>query len=679
MQCWPAKPFTGVFLIACAVLGCNGFDRELHYLGDSELQYYKNTTTKIDYPVLEEQRESPSTFSEKPRTVLDQKKDEVWDLKLAEVLHFALANADIIRTRIVRRGKFSALGTNSAVLSNPDRTASVYDSAIQESGVLFSGRGVEAALAAFDTQFATSMIWGRNETAQNNLFFGGGLGAGSTLTAETANFTAELRKQFAHGGQIALTHNWDYFGSNLPAQLFSSSYVGFVQAQYRQPLLAGAGTEFTRIAGPIALGFRGLTGVNQGVIIARINNDITLTDFEVSVRKLLKDVEDVYWDLYLSYRKYDTAVKTRNSGLHTWRDAKAKLDVGGFGNFTPADEAQARDQYFQARAVAQSALAELYSNEAELRRLMGLPINDGHIVRPTDEPVTAQFIPDWHTCLAEALTDRVELRRQKWQIKSLELQLKAAHSLIRPRLDFVTGYQVNALGDQLFASNDNDGVTMEGFRSGYGALLQGNQTGWSLGFEFALPLGLRSAHAQVRNLELRLTKARKVLTAQKMDISHELGDAFQALAEQYVTAQSNFERSRAAAERVQNFAFALEGGGKTYDDLLRAQASLAQSEVAYYTSLIGYNQAINFVHFTKGTLLERNNVYLSEGEWTPEAYVHSMRRAWARSHAMDVSHLHTEPEEFVTGVTDTSCHQDPHEPTLEEMATLNKKEPKGCW
>src|SRR5690606_12325892 len=128
-----------------------------------------------------------------------------------------------------------------------------------------------------------------------------------------------------------------------------------------------------RVAGPTNPNFSAITGVNQGVLIARINNDITVADFEISVRALLKDVEDVYWNLYLSYRNYDVAVIARNSALRSWREAKDILEVGGIEGFRPADEAQAKDRYFETRAQVEAALNEIYLNEVELRRLMGLP------------------------------------------------------------------------------------------------------------------------------------------------------------------------------------------------------------------------------------------------------------------------------------------------------------------
>src|SRR5207248_1380720 len=124
---------------------------------------------------------------------------------------------------------------------------------------------------------------------------------------------------------------------------------------YTQPLWSGAGTEFTRIAGPLNTNLQGLSGVNQGVTIARINTDITIVDFEVQVRNMLKDVEDVYWELYLAYRSYDSTIVARNSALRTWREVKAKSDIGAKGGGA-ADEAQSREAYFSARSNAEDSL-----------------------------------------------------------------------------------------------------------------------------------------------------------------------------------------------------------------------------------------------------------------------------------------------------------------------------------
>jgi outer membrane protein TolC len=631
-------------LLAAGVLSLAGCFRkdasELHYCGDAELDYYKDVATTIDYPNLESTTPSEVVASTEPHSLFDRRKDEIWDLSLAQALQLALANNRIIRSAS------GFLSPGNQLLSNPNAAESIYDPALQETGVLFGGRGVEAALADFDTTFSTSLIWGRNELVQNNAFISGGVLPGSTQVSETAAFNAALVKQNAYGGTMELDHVWNYLGTNTPGTLFPSSYTGYIQAQYRQPLWAGAGPEYTRIAGPIGQGFAGVTGVSQGVVIARINSDIVLSDFELAVHNLLRDTELTYWDLYLAYRLYHTAVVAHNSALRSWREAKAKLEVGGVTNFKPVDEAQARDQLYQTRALAQQALTDIYTNETRLRRLLGLPVNDGRVIRPADEPTTAKFVPDWFINLAEALTRRVELRKQKWTIKSLELQLRAAESLLNPRLDFVSGYRVNGFGDVLLGGDDSDNITAQGLHNAYETITQGNQTGWNLGFQFSMPIGFRQAHAQVRNYELRLVKAREGLATQEMDIAQELAVSFQSVAGNYHTAQSSFNRRVAAERRVELYQAELTYGTATLDLVLRAQASLADAERDYYTSLVNYAKAIMDLHYRKGTILDYDNVALAESEWTPEAYRDALRRAWARSYALDNPCLGTAPEEF---------------------------------
>ncbi|QDU43823.1 outer membrane channel protein [Symmachiella dynata] len=645
------RQFVSLLLISCLFTGCAS-NPTLSYLGNAQLTDYRADAERIAYPDSCEVPPESATFANPPRNVRDRNHDEAWDMPLAEAIHLALLNNKIVRTSsrtatgAIAAG--SAGGTStSTIVSSPQAVASVYDPAIQETGVLFGSRGVESALSEFDTQFTTSMVWGRDEQIQNNLFLAGGIPDGATLQSDTAQMQAELSKVQANGGQLSLSHLVNYNYNNSPGNLFPSVYTGNVQLGYRLPMWAGSGTEFTRIAGPVSENITGIGGVSQGVVIARINNDITIADFEIQVRNMIKDVEDIYWNLYLAYRRYDAEVVARNSALRTWREVKSKFEVGARGG-SAADEAQAREQYFDAKARAEVELNNIYSMELELRRMLGLPVNDGRIIRPSDVPITAEFIPDWYVALAEALTRRTELRRQKWNIKSLDLQLIAAENLANPRLDFVSAYQVNMFGDNLFGNNDNDSVgTAQGLNSAYERLTQGSQTGWQLGFQFSMPLGLRRTLAQVRNIELRLAQARELLATQEVDISHELANGFQALNLNYQTAQTRFNQGRAAHLQLQAFEAEYKVGTKTLDLLLQAQTRLARAQIEYYSAIIEYTKSITNIQFRKGTLLEYNNIHLAEGAWSPEAYEEALRRAWARSYAFESDLMHTEPAPFV--------------------------------
>ena len=656
--------------IIVLLMGCET-DRELRYLGKNSLQHYRDYATSIDYTDVHQLTSEDALSSHAPRTLLDRSKDDVRDLTLNEAVQVALDNSRILRIQPISISQQGTIISDSAVLQSPDNAPSVYDPAIQESGVLFGRRGVEAALASFDTQLTTSMTWGRNEQLQNNLFFSGGV---STATTESGVFQSGISKSFANGGNISLSHNWNYNGTNTPFALFGSTYAGNVQAEYRLPVLAGSGTEFTRIAGPFNPAFGNITGVSQGVVIARINQDLTLADFRQQVENLVNAVHRSYWDLYCQYRQYDAAVKARERAREFWRKMHDTLKAGGNQGFKIAHEREARATYFQHKAQAQQALAAIYEAETAFRMLLQLPVNDGQILRPSDEPSTIEAEFDWRVSLTEALTNRVELHKQKWNIKSLELQLLAARSLTRPSMDFVSSYQVNGLGDHLLVhGDDNDGRTSQGLNSAYETILQGNHTGWNLGFSFSMPFGFRSALAQVRNYELRLAKARHMLANQEQEIAGQLGNSFQQVARHYAVMRTNWNYLDAARKTLFQYDETQKHGGPInesgalfFNAQLRAQQSLIAAERAFYQSLCDYNKAQANLLARKGTTLSHFNISLAEGPWTPAAYRDALRRAWSRSHGFATEQIEAEPGEFVI----PGAYGPPQLPVPEELDAL---------
>ncbi|WP_437228068.1 TolC family protein [Planctomicrobium sp. SH661] len=627
------RKFTAITALAgTLVSGCVRDRSDVTYLGKEKRELYRSHAMDVAFPNVDEPLPSEVTGTEPPHTILETDEIPIREISLAETIQVGLQNSQVIRTA----GAF--LTNGNPLLASPQFVPSVYDPAIQASGVLFGSRGVEAALSAFDAQLASSMVWGRNSTTQNSTI---GLNPFTVINNETGAFNATLSKTMANGGQISVYENVNYLGTSSPIVNYPSSYAGATGINYTLPLLAGAGTEFTRIAGPIGQQFGGLTGVSQGVLISRINEDITISEFETNLQILVRDIEDSYWNLYQAYRAYHTAVTAKESSLLTWRIADLQLQ-GGVR--TRAEVAQARDQYFATDAASINARSNIFTTEIRLRRLIGLPANDGTTLRPLDEPVTAQLIPDWYTCLTDSLTRRVELRTQKWNLKSMELQLEAAKSLVKPQLNFVSGYQVNGFGNDLIGYNQT--VPTGNF---YENMTAGNQTGWNLGFNFNWAIGFRAAMSQVRNYELRVAKAQRVLAEQEKEITHELAVSFQEVSRAYAAAETNMNRMIAARENVKYLEPNIREGTILLDELLRAQLRQAEAEVAYYQSLVQYNQALNDMEYRKGTILTHNSIYMSEGPWNPEAYRDAKHNADARNHAIDGSGvLESVPEPFAS-------------------------------
>ncbi|MFK7821281.1 MAG: hypothetical protein AB8G99_21380, partial [Planctomycetaceae bacterium] len=162
-------------------------DELLYPGGTDNAGWYVGEETKVAHSNFIQDPPDDVLLNQEPRTIASRREDTVRELSLGEVIHIALINNEIVQTGI------QAPVGQKAIFNNADNIPSVYDQAINETGVLFGRRGVEAALSDFDATWRSTMTWGRSRTPQN-------LPGVPTSIAETWNYSGSLNKQFATGG-----------------------------------------------------------------------------------------------------------------------------------------------------------------------------------------------------------------------------------------------------------------------------------------------------------------------------------------------------------------------------------------------------------------------------------------------------------------------------------------------
>lgn len=625
--------------LACASVfttGCHP-SQPFYFFEDGDMSHYRGVAKNVEYPDVEAATLAEVQGALPPLTVRNTETKEIWDLTLEEAVHNSLSNSKVMRSL---GGQVQV--PPSRVLTAPDGTPTVYDPAIAESN---PRTGVEGALSAFDAQWQTSMLWARNERPVNitGLF---GTFLAPNLQQDQGQFQTQLSKLTATGGQVFLRNNTTYDWNNNPSNLFPSVYNTNIEAEFRHPLLQGAGVQFNRIAGPNATPGSFTFGFGNGVILARINSDIALANFEAGVRNLVNDVEVAYWELYYAYRQLDSLIAGRDSALQTWRKVYALYQAGGEGG-RAEEEAQAREQYYLFVNQVHQALSRLYETESRLRYIMGLAATDGRLIRPAEEPSTAKLNFDWFEIHNESLARSVELRQQKWRVKRREMELTAARNFLLPRLDATGRYRWLGFGDDLIRS-DREGVPE--FDNAFNVLTGGEYQEWQVGFQATVPIGFRQALAGVRNSQLSLARERAVLQDQELELSHQLSDAVRDLEAAYLAAQDNFNRRIAAQRQVDAVKAAYDVGQVTLDLLLDAQRRLADAESQYFRAVVDYNLSIATVHLRKGSLLEYNGVYLAEGPWPGKAYFDANKRGRERDAAYFLNYGFTRPTVFSRGV-----------------------------
>ena len=610
-----AQRALAVLAMLCGLVPGCAMRKEAPFKAASDDDCYNAIATQIDYPTVQPCGALEDDWAALPPVTLSNPDDiEYWNLGLQETIQIALAQSQVIRD----------LG--GAVLRSPASAITNLDPAVVETDPRF---GIDAALAAFDAQFSTSVYGEKNDRALNNQFFGGGT---RLLQQDAMVFQSAITKRAATGTQFTVRHNTDYDANNAPGNQFASAWNTNIETEFRHPLLQGSGIEFNRIAGPTST-----PGVYNGVLIARVNTDITLTDFELAVRDLVSNVENAYWDLYFAYRDLDAKVAARDASLETWRKIQALYSSGRRGG-EAEKEAQAREQFFLFQEEVQNALSGRLIDgtrtgngsgggtfrgqggvqvaERRLRMLLGLPPSDGRLIRPADEPITAPLVFDWSEVTAEAVVRRAELRRQRWVARRYELEWIASKNHLLPRLDAVGRYRWRGFGHDLL---DNS-PTLGRFDNAWGNLTSGDFQEWQVGMELNVPLGYRQAFAGVRNAELQVARQRALLREGERQVLHGVAGAIADLDRARLVSETAANRQAAAQQQLAAVTAAYEADKAPLDLLLEAQRTLANAESGYYRAVTEYAVAMKNVHFSKGTLLTYDGVLLSEGPWCREAY-----------------------------------------------------------
>lgn len=602
MGCRGMLALSVLFCTMLGLTGCRSQQTWRETVGNDTTQIDR-ISRRLDRPTAEIH---PAARSTAPVTVRHK---EDWDaivyrdLSLDDILRTAMQNSDVLRE----------LG--GTILTDPGRLYSRFSNGIRNTDPRFSS---EAALSAFDAQLRGSTYFSNNDQQYNNPFSAGGANA---FKQDLHEYNLELSKLTATGSRFALRSTSIHNSNNAPGNTFSSAWDTFLEGEVRKPLLQGGGLQFNRIAGP------GSTpGVYNGVLLAKVNSEIDQVGFETAVRDYVNNVTNAYWDLYFAYRDLDSRSKAMKRSLEAWRRIKTLADSE---LETGAAEALAREQYYRFKSEVDEALTGRVTlgtrtgngstggtleasggvqvTERRLRLLIGMAINDGEMIRPSDEPTQADIVFDWDIIQQDALTLRPELRKQQMSIRRREMELLASKNFLNPRLDAVGRYRFRGFGDDLLRTNNNGSVPSSAVRN----LVGGDQQEWFLGLEYEVPIGYRKAHLAIQNAEIMLCRERTIQKEQQRQVVHNLSNAVTDAARAYEAVNNNLNRLLAAQQVLQAYEAQEENDMDIdVDHLLDAQRKLVEAEIRYFRSRTEYAVALKNVHLEKGSLLQYHELYI---------------------------------------------------------------------
>lgn len=659
---------------------------------DNSMGHYIDQALAIEYADVQVESLPEAMNAHQPLGPANAEKEFI-DLTLEDCISMALQNAKILP---VTNGANAQTGAVSTLLlsAQPGQMPSVFDAALvstiastqplqvdsQGNRVPFRGAvrsnqvgGVEDALSDFDAQY--SSIFGYNTTDRPRNVGPDNQFNPQFFQALDANYQSAISKRLATGGVATARATTVYSYNNVvvggPGRAVATDYTQAIELQLTHPLMRGRGTLVNRIP----------------VVLARINEDIALHDFEANVRNLVKATEDAYWDLYCGYRILESAQESLDTATSLWRAAMDRLKSGG----APEAEAQARGLLgtFQNQIIGAKHGSNvpgsfdprgLYGREQILREKIGWAPSDGRLIRPIDTPTEARVDFDWESVKAEALTRNVEVRKQKWAIKGIELEVMSAKNQLQPQLDLTAIYRFVGVGDVL-AKTERTGLQFPAAgSSALESLTDGNYQEVGARVEFTpTAIGARRPHAGVSNREFQLVKAHEELRQKELSLVNELAYSWRLVDSQFEQMRVLREQWAANADEIKIYRDKLREGvaeqlPQQLDLLLRAEERRGQAQRTYYQAVCEYNKSISAIHYWKGSLLDLNSIAMEEGPWPQKAYWDADELAKQRAAGHYFDYGYTRPSVVTRG------HVEAGMPTEGNSATggdLFGRDPKG--
>jgi outer membrane protein TolC len=528
---------------------------------------------RIIYPEQRQVRyRDPSQFpavplppSSPPPTVSSPPTGEVRQLTLDDAIRTSLGNSEVIRVLV--SGFFA---------DTSGRT--IYDAAI-------TNTTIDEAQGRFDPTLQINNNWDYIDQprARFNPFTGSFIG-GEALEQYRLNLA--LTKTNPLGGQLG-------FGVNVVEQNFPHSVLppsmlplnpqtaANTELSYLQPLLRGAGLR-TNLA---------------PVLLARINTERSFFQLKDAVQSNVRDVITAYWNLRAAHAAAAARENQVDQAEFAYRQADARFRalLSNAG-----DVAQARTSLAQFRAQYIAAKGDVLAREGALRNLIGLPPWDEAQIVTTTDPRTDLVRPDWQELVDLAAARRPDLVELKLILEADEQQRIIANNNTLPQLNGVALYRWNGLEGELPNGN------------GVIATAPGQFADWTLGVNFSVPLGQRTARAQLRQRELIIARDRANLEQGLFAASHILATQLRALDRAYEQYRAFKEAREAAAENIRVQLRTFQTGRIDYLPVLLAITDLGNAATNEAAALAEYNTLLADLELQTGTILETHGVRFYE-------------------------------------------------------------------
>ncbi|MFH1418014.1 MAG: TolC family protein, partial [Planctomycetota bacterium] len=312
----------------------------------------------------------------------------------------------------------------------------------------------------------------------------------------------------------------------------------------------------------------------------------------------LNNTEQAYWSLVAARRDVVISAELLAHAVHTYEQVEARKDFDAYQTLLFRSEANVKQREFEYIDVKN----RVRNAEDQLLNLLNdpeLPLSADYEIIPLDSPTVVPVVRDRYAAVETALQRRPEIIQARRGVDVARINLGIAKNQALPTLDVIYRMTLNGLGP----SSDRAFDEMTG----------GNFIDQYVGVEFGWNFGERGERAGIRIAALQQSQAVFGYKNALDGIITDCRVALRNIETNYEQIGPSHQGVIAASENLRSLQERQERKSPAeLDTILSAQTALGQARRALLQAVINYNAGIVDVERAKGTLLEYNNVVLSE-------------------------------------------------------------------
>ncbi len=392
-----------------------------------------------------------------------------------------------------------------------------------------------------------------------------------------------IRKLLPTGMQVQTSVVQSRSFTDLVFATLNPSYDTRFTASFTQPLLRGFGLDYNRSA----------------INIARVGQQVDYEQFLILVRDTLMSLEEAYWGLVSARRFAMVLAETVGQNRVTYQNMRDRGDYDA----TPVVINNSKSRWKSRQVEYLEAVKRVRDAEDVLINLLNDPdfkLSDDVEIIPIEALFAAPIALDHFAVARTALEQRSEIRQARLGIEQARIQTQRAKNETLPQLDLAFQYDVQGIGTN--ADNSFDNMTTNRFRS------------YAVSVSFSYPIGNRGPRVALRRARMQESQAMVQLELVLDAVVQEVNAAVRQLNVRYEQIPPQLGAVNAADANLRALQARAESVGPNYlETELSAIEQVASTRRRLLQVITDYNVAIAKLEQAKGTLLDYNNVEVTDG------------------------------------------------------------------